>query len=255
LLFQASAQAAQKLAQDPRYVGGQIGLVGVLHTWTRNLIYHPHVHYLAPGGGLSADGQTWLAAHHHFFLPVRALSKLFRTAFQGALQKTSLYEQVPQKAWRKDWVVHCKPVGNGQAALKYLAPYIHRVAISNRRLISMEQRSDMDTSQVTFQYRASDTGQLKLCILSAESFIHRFLQHVLPHGFVKVRYYGFFGASVRPRLVSLQQQLGPTANPEQAEETDQETATPETGSKFLCPRCGQPMLFQRDLQPGPCRSP
>jgi len=256
LLFQASAQAAQKLAQDPRYVGGQIGLVGVLHTWTRNLIYHPHVHYLAPGGGLSADGQAWLPTHNHFFLPVRALSKLFRAAFQDTLQKTSLYDQIPQKVWRKEWVVHCKPVGNGQAALKYLAPYIHRVAISNRRLISLAQRGGMDTSQVTFQYRASDTGQLKLCTLSVESFIHRFLQHVLPHGFVKVRYYGLFGAPVRSRLAQLQQRLANIApNPQQTEETIQETATAETRPKILCPKCGQPMLFQRDLQPEPCRSP
>jgi hypothetical protein len=254
LLFQASAQAAQKLAQDPRCVGGQIGLVGVLHTWTRNLIYHPHVHYLAPGGGLSANG-TWLPAHNLFFLPVRALSKLFRTAFRCALQKTSLYDQVPQNVWHKDWVVHCKPVGNGQAALKYLAPYIHRVAISNRRLVKFANHGSLETSQVTFQYRASDTGQLKLCTLSVESFMQRFLQHVLPHGFVKVRYYGFFGASVRPRLVALQQHLGKSANPEQTEEPGQETAAAETHSKILCPKCGQPMLFQRNLQPDLCRSP
>ena len=100
LLFQASAQSTQKLAKDPRYIGGQIGLVGVLHTWTRNLIYHPHVHYLVPGGGLSADGQRWLPARYHFFLPVRALSKLFRAAFRCALQKTCLYDQVPQNVWR-----------------------------------------------------------------------------------------------------------------------------------------------------------
>jgi hypothetical protein len=255
LLFQASAQAAQKLAQDPRCIGGQIGLVGVLHTWTRNLIYHPHVHYLAPGGGLSANG-TWLPAHHNlFFLPVRALSKLFRAAFRCALQKTSLYDQVPQNVWHKDWVVHCKPVGNGQAALKYLAPYIHRVAISNRRLVKFANHGSLETSQVTFQYRASDTGQLKLCTLSMESFMQRFLQHVLPHGFVKVRYYGFFGASVRPRLVALQQHLGKSANPEQTEEPSQETAAAETHSKILCPKCGQPMLFQRNLQPDLCRSP
>src|SRR5207248_2498218 len=118
------------------------------------------------------------------------LSKLFRAAFRRGLQKTALFEHIPEQVWRKDWVVHCKPVGNGQAALKYLAPYIHRIAISNRRLISMEQRGSMETSQLTFQYRASDTGQLKLCTLSVESFLQRFLQHVLPHGFVKVRYYG-----------------------------------------------------------------
>ena len=255
LLFHASAQSAQKLAQDPRFVGGQIGLVGVLHTWTRNLIYHPHVHYLAPGGGLSADGQTWLPAHNHFFLPVRALSKLFRAAFRSALKKTDLYNQVPQKVWNKDWIVHCKPVGNGQAALKYLAPYIHRVAISNRRLVKFTNNGSLETSQVTFQYRVSDTGQIKFCTLSVESFMQRFLQHVLPHGFVKVRYYGFFGASVRPRLASLQQRLRPTANPEQSDETDQETVSPEIHPKILCPKCGQPMLFHREIQPSTCRAP
>jgi hypothetical protein len=201
LLFQASAEAAQKLALDPRHIGGQIGLVGVLHTWTRNLIFHPHVHYLAPAGGLHSDGKTWLPARQGFFLPVRALSRLFRTAFKRGLQKANLFEQVPSKVWSQEWVVHCKPVGDGQAALKYLAPYIHRVAISNRRLLSFESRGSMESSQVTFQYRASDTGQLKTCRLSVEHFFQRFLQHVLPHAFVKVRYYGFF-ASFAPRLVN-----------------------------------------------------
>lgn len=255
LLFQASSQAAQKLAQDPRYVGGQIGLVGVLHTWTRNLFYHPHVHYLAPGGGLSADGQVWLPARNHFFLPVRALSRLFRAAFRRGLQKTALFEQVPARVWRKDWVVHCKPVGDGQAALKYLAPYIHRVAISNRRLISIEQRGSMETSQLTFQYRASDTGQLKLCTLSVESFLQRFLQHVLPHGFVKIRYFGFFGATLRSRLASLQQRLSSSPDPEQPDETEQDTAQAQAHPKILCPKCGQPMSFQRDLLPNACLSP
>lgn len=263
LLFRASAQAAQKLAQDPRYVGGQIGLVGVLHTWTRNLIFHPHVHYLAPGGGLSADGQTWLRAHHNFFLPVKALSKLFRTAFRRGLQKTALFEQIPAPVWHKDWVVHCKAVGNGQAALKYLAPYIHRVAISNRRLVSMEQRGSMETSQLTFSYRASDTGQLKLCTLSVECFLQRFLrlkgavtsQHVLPHGFVKVRYYGFFGATRRSRLAGLQQRLNSGSDPKQPDDTDRQTVQPEAHPKILCPKCGQPMLFQRELLPNACLSP
>jgi hypothetical protein len=135
LLFRASSQAAQKLAKDPRFIGGQIGLVGVLHTWTRNLFYHPHVHYLAPAGGLAADGHTWLKAHHNFFLPVKALSMLFRATFRQALRKTTLFDLIPPGVWTKDWVVHCKPVGNGQAALKYLAPYIHRVALSIRRMI------------------------------------------------------------------------------------------------------------------------
>ena len=256
LLFQASAQAAQKLALDPRYIGGQIGLVGVLHTWTRNLIFHPHVHYLAPAGGLHADGQTWLPARQGFFLPVRALSKLFRAAFRRGLQKMKLFEQVPAKVWTQEWVVHCKPVGDGQAALKYLAPYIHRVAISNRRLLAFDNRGSMERSQVTFQYRASDTGQLKKCTLSVEQFFQRFLQHVLPHAFVKVRYYGFLGAAVRRKLSALQRRLGsqrhdPTEQPPAASQAEDETSS----SKILCPTCGLPMLFQRTLSPQLCRSP
>ena len=254
LLFHASAQATQKLAQDPRYIGGQIGLVGVLHTWTRNLFYHPHVHYLAPAGGLGPQGQ-WRPARNHFFLPVKALSKLFRAAFRRALQNTALFPRIPEQVWRKDWVVHCKPVGNGLAALKYLAPYIHRVAISNRRLISIQHRGSMETSQVTFQYRASDTGQLKLCTLSVENFLHRFLQHILPHGFVKVRYYGFFGPTLRPRLSQLQNYLGKTIAPQQPDEIHQDTTQTEPHQKIICPTCGQPMLFQRDLLPNACLSP
>jgi hypothetical protein len=212
------------------------------------------VHYLAPGGGLSVDGQVWLPARNHFFLPVKALSKLFRAAFRRALQKTTLFDHIPAQVWRKDWVVHCKPVGNGQAALKYLAPYIHRVAISNRRLISLEHHGSMETSQVTFLYRASDTGQLKRCTLSVESFLQRFLQHILPHAFVKVRYYGFFGAALRSRLSWLQKHLGKTTLSEPSDETCQDTALAKP-QKILCPKCGQPMLFQRDLLPNTCLSP
>jgi len=258
LLFCASAQATQKLARDPRFVGGQIGMIGVMHSWTRNLFYHPHVHYLVPGGGIGNDGYTWLPARKNFFLPVKALSKLFRAAFQRALRKTALYTQIPPKVWRREWVVHCKPVGNGQAALKYLAPYIHRVALSNRRLLSIDQPGSLETSQVTFQYRLSDTGQLKSCTLSVEHFIQRFLQHVLPRGFVKVRYFGFFGATLRSRLVTLQQSLLPDTDP-QTELADQPTAStspaPSWLDNMLCPKCGQIMLFQRRLCPLACRSP
>ena len=118
LFFRASSQAAQKLASALRLIDGQIGLVGVLQTWTRDLIYHPHVHYLAPAGGLASDGQTWLKARHNYFLPVKALSLLFRAIFRRALQKSNLFTQVSPKVWRKKWVVHCKVVGKGQAALK-----------------------------------------------------------------------------------------------------------------------------------------
>jgi hypothetical protein len=258
LLFRASAQAVQQLARDPRFVGGQIGLVGILHTWTRNLIYHPHVHYLAPGGGVGSDGRSWLPARKNFFLPVKALSKLFRAAFQRALRKTALYAHIPPKVWRRAWVVHCKGVGNGQAALKYLAPYIHRVAISNRRLLSLSQ-GNLENAQLTFQYRASDTGQLKTCTLSVEHFIQRFLQHVLPRGFVKVRYFGFFGTTLRSRLTALQQNLQPDTVPPETEQTDQppmnHTLASSWQDNITCPKCGQLMLFQRSLGPLSCRSP
>jgi hypothetical protein len=256
LLFRASAQAAQQLARDPRFVGGQIGMVGVLHTWTRNLFYHPHVHYLAPGGGVGSDGLHWLPARKDFFLPVKALSKLFRAAFQRALRKTVLYAEIPPNVWRREWVVHCKGVGNGQAALKYLAPYIHRVAISNRRLLSIDHHDSIETSQVTFQYRPSDTTQLKTCTLSVEHFIQRFLQHVLPHGFVKVRYLGFFGATLRSRLTALQKSLLPHTQPPTGQ-TDQPATTqaPPWQDNMLCPKCGLIMLFQRILCPPLCRSP
>lgn len=250
LLFRASSQAVQKLASDPRLIGGQIGLVGVLQTWTRNLIYHPHVHYLAPAGGLAADGQTWLKARHNF-LPAKALSPIFRAIFRRALQKTKLFTQVPPRVWRKKWVVHCKAVGNGQAALKYLAPYIFRVALSNRRLIRCVDTADLTSSRITFSYRSSDDGQLKRCTLSAEDFIQRFLQHILPHRFVKVRYYGFFAATQRAKLRALQQHL---ASLIPFDEACQETVS-SLPHKILCPKCGQPMLFQYDLLPVACRSP
>jgi hypothetical protein len=258
LLFRASAQASQQLARDPRFVGGQIGLVGVLHTWTRNLIYHPHVHYLAPGGGLGTDGCAWHPARKRFFLPVKALSMLFRAAFQRALKRTPIYTNIPPKVWRKDWVVHCKAVGNGQAALKYLAPYIHRVAISNRRLLSFSQGS-LENAQVTFQYRASDTRQLKRCSLSVEKFIQRFLQHILPRGFVKVRYYGFFGPTCRSRLTALQQLLALTLAAKMRIRLFDPVTTKTSNCSILpvaqCPKCGCTMSLLRFLSPLACRSP
>lgn len=251
ILFQASAEATQLLAKDARYVGGQIGMVGVLHTWTRNLAYHPHVHYLVPGGGLHEN--NWIPSRADFFMPVKALSKLFRASVQRLLRKSPLFEKIPDKVWRMDWVVHCLPVGDGQAALKYLAPYIYRVAISNRRLINFVDKGSMEKSQVTFEYRKSDTGQLKRCTLSVEQFIQRFLQHVLPKGFVKVRYFGFFAHNRRATLISLQKLLAkesanPTTDPQV--ETD---ASAHVSKKVLCPACGTQMNFLRDM--APCATP
>ena len=264
VLFQASAEATQQLAKDARYVGGQIGLVGVLHTWTRNLAYHPHVHYLVPGGGL--NGNRWLPSRADFFLPVKALSKLFRASFQRILRKSPLFEKIPNKVWQMDWVVHCLPVGDGQAALKYLAPYIYRVAISNRRLIELVDKGNMEKSQVTFEYRKSDTGQLKRCTLSVEQFIQRFLQHVLPKGFVKIRYFGFLASNRRSQLVLLKKQIEQTpplpSDPPPPSALLDPSAPTSTPQAMLCPTCGTPMTFLRTLAPlakcgvlSPCVAP
>jgi hypothetical protein len=241
LLFRASAAATQQLAQDPRFVGGTLGMVGVLHTWTRALIYHPHVHYLVAGGGLAFDGSAWRPAREDFLLPVRALSVLFRAKFRDALRQTDLFAEVPPEVWTQDWVVHCQPVGNGAAALKYLAPYIFRVAISNKRILQLEN------DEVTFGYTDARSGQRKTCTLSAEEFIRRFLQHVLPKGFAKVRYYGLFSPGQREVLGRVQQLLSCAAAPPHKDPQLVAEALPAT--EFQCPACGKPMQLVGTLRP------
>jgi hypothetical protein len=247
LLFRTSAAALQELARDPRFIGGQIGMLGVLHTWGRNLNYHPHVHYLVPGGGLAADGQSWLPARHNILVSVKPLSTLFRAKFRDALKKANLFDLVPAETWRQPWVVHSKLVGTGQSALKYLAPYVFRVAISNKRILKVEN------NQVTFRYQDTTTGKTKYCTVSAEEFIRRFLQHVLPKGFVKVRYFGFFSPGQRPRLQFIRDLLGgsdssqPVAEPV-PEPTSQDQAHP-------CPQCGQMMRLIDTFPPQPDQPP
>jgi hypothetical protein len=249
LLFRTSAAAIQHLARDPRFVGGQLGMVGVLHTWGRNLSYHPHVHYLVPAGGVAADEQTWLPSRKNFLFPVKALSKIFRAKFRDALRQTDGFADVPAEVWQQEWVVNCRPVGSGVNALKYLAPYIFRVAISNKRILKLED------GKVTFRYRASDTGRLRTCTLPAKEFIRRFLQHVLPKGFVKVRYYGFLASGCRPRLAALRQQLAPLATDQVSDSgvgSEDEPITEQDLSVVavvLCSSCGRPMQ-RRSIHPG-----
>lgn len=248
LLFRTSASATQKLAQDPRFVGGQIGMVGVLHTWGRNLAYHPHIHYLVPAGGLAADRQTWLPASKNFLLPVKALSKIFRAKFRDALRKTDFFDDIPPDVWQKDWIVHCQPVGHGLGALKYLAPYIFRVAISNNRILKLAD------GKVTFRYRATDTGKLRTSTLPAEEFIRRFLQHVLPRGFVKVRYYGFLAPGCRNQLAALHLQLDCLSPypPSTLDSGDAIASSDAASSHYvpLCPSCGRPMQHRSTIRPG-----
>jgi hypothetical protein len=241
ILFRTSAAATQKLAQDPRFVGGKIGMIGVLHTWTRQLCYHPHVHYLVPAGGFTKN-KEWIPAHNKFMLPVKALSKLFRAKFRDALRKHAGFENVPTSVWQQDWVVHCKPVGGGGSALKYLASYVFRVAISNPRILKLSN------GRVTFRYKDTATGKTKTSSLSALDFMRRFLQHVLPKGFVKVRYYGFFSPGNRQLLVEIQQHLR-RAFPEEFLSLTAEAQPIQQDSEVVvsCPHCGQTMVFLKTI--------
>jgi hypothetical protein len=256
LFFQTAAAAMQKLACDPKFVGGQLGFFGVLQTWARDLAYHPHLHFIVAGGGLSEDGQSWRAAAEKFLVPVKALSEIFRAKFRDALsRKPELFSQVPPETWHKDWVVDCRPVGSGERALKYLAPYIFRVAISNRRLLKMET-SPAGNSTVTFQFRDGETKQLKTRTLTAEEFIRRFLQHVLPRRFIKVRYYGFLSPRHRPRLEKVKELLH--AKVLTTEPTDAaSTKAPEEREAHVmrCPKCGGVMKLLGDIAPKRTRSP
>ncbi len=176
VLMKASASALTTLAADPHYVGGRIGVLAVLHTWTRTLTYHPHVHCLVPGGGLSSDGQ-WRSARPGFLRPVRALSRLFRGRFRALLTRALPDLEVPASAWKKEWVVYAKPSVQGvDAVLNYLGRYVHRIAITNNRILAIED------GRVTFRYPWCGQTRGQTMTLDAHEFIRRFLPHVLPKG-------------------------------------------------------------------------
>jgi Putative transposase/Transposase zinc-binding domain len=185
-LFEASSAALRALAADPKFIGtSRLGFFGVLHTWGRTLEYHPHVHYVVPGGGLSADGSCWLPSRADFLVPVQALSLVFRAKFRDILEREGLLNLIDSAVWHRDWVVHSQAAGDGRASLRYLAPYVFRVAIGDRRIVSC------DDGKVTFTYRRVGSNRPRKMTLDALEFIRRFLQHVLPAGFQKVRHYGF----------------------------------------------------------------
>ena len=196
ILMKAAAYSIMKLAADPHYVGGKIGFISVLHTWTRTMVYHPHVHYLVPGGALSPDGTEWLPSRKKYLVPVHALSKIFRARFMKLIAKIVPIEQLPGSILKKRWVVYSKPTLNGTAkVLNYLGRYVHRIAISNYRILSE------NNGTITFKYTNSKTFRTKTMTLNAMEFIRRFLQHVLPKGFHKVRYYGLMHPSYRKDLM------------------------------------------------------
>ena len=190
-LFEASKETLVALAKEPKYIGSpNIGATAVLHTWGRDLNYHPHLHFIVPGGAIGLDGKSWLSSRVDFLIPVLAASVLFRAKYKAIMDRLGLSEGIAPEVWDKAWNVNCKPVGDGRLALRYLAPYVFRVAISNSRIVKVEPGVD-GTGNVTFTYRPSGTSVYKPMTVSAEEFIRRFLQHVLPCGFQKVRHFGF----------------------------------------------------------------
>ena len=211
ILFHTTAETLTTIASDPQHLGAEIGFFAVLHSWGQNLLFHPHLHCVVPGGGPSPDGQRWISCPPNFFLPVRVLSHLFRRLFLESLQKAFdsgklqflgrlepfrdrlTFSRHLAALKEREWVVYAKPPFAGpQQVLDYVGRYTHRVAISNNRLL------DIENDQVRFEWKDYRTGgQLKTMTLSADEFIRRFLLHVLPSGFQRIRYYGFLGNRYR----------------------------------------------------------
>jgi len=187
LLMKAAADSIIEIARDPRYVGATVGVLAVLHTWTQQLVYHPHVHCLVTGGGVSDHGSHWHPARSGYLVPLRALAKLVRGKLRAALAKRRPDLAVPNAAWRKPWVVHCTAWGEGdEAVVRYLARYVFRVAITNNRIVGL------DDNGVTIRYKQRKSGKWQNTRLNGHEFMRRFLQHVLPKGLHKVRYYGLW---------------------------------------------------------------
>jgi len=231
-LFQASATALKRLATDERFIGTALpGCTGVLHTWGRQLQYHPHIHYIVPGGGLSKDRTTWCPSRAHFFVPVKALSPIYRALFKENMRQAGLLEHIAPQVWPLPWNVHSQAKHHGPSAFTYLAPYGFKVAISNQRLVSLTDR------MVPFTYRKVGSTRLRATSLDALEFIRRFLQHVLPHGFMKVRHFGFLHAScaIPPATIRLMiRQAHPLEGlPPQR--------SPPQPLAVRCPTCGAPL--------------
>ena len=267
ILFKASAEATLTIAADPKHLGARISITAVLHTWGSAMTHHPHVHMIVPGGGLAPDGKAWLSCRPQFFLPVRVLSRLFRRLFleklaaahaagdlrffnhHAALADAAAFRLYLDPLRKAEWVVYAKePFAGPDQVLAYLARTTHRVAISNRRLVSADQRS------VTFRckdYRVDGAARYKTMTLPTHEFIRRFLIHVLPKGFHRIRHYGFLAnghraanlARVRA-LLDLQDHNQATA-PESPDKPDDPIPQPHP-----CPKCGGPMVTIETFEPG-----
>jgi rubredoxin len=257
LLFRTSAETLLEVAGDPRHLGVEIGFFSVLHTWSQKLTAHPHVHCVVPAGGLSRDHTRWVRSRDNYFLPKKVLAEVFRGKFVNALKQAFQNGQLhfhgdlkllaqPKifAAWlrplhRQDWVVYLKrPFGGPQYVVHYLGRYTHRVAISNHRLVSFAD------GKVTFRWRDSaHHNEQKLLTLSSDEFLRRFLLHILPKGFVRIRNFGFLANRKRAKLLPLCLHLLGATQPPQAEAHASGAQDPQS---WRCPKCGGPMrVIQR----------
>ena len=264
MLFAASAEALTTIAVDPKHLGARIGVISVLHTWGSALTHHPHVHMIAPGGGLSPDGARWISCRKGFFLPVRVLSRLFRRLFLerlvaahdagrlhffGALASLAARDAfdahlAPLRTAK--WIVYAKrPFGGPEAVLAYLSRYTHRVAIANSRLLAF------DGGAVTFKwkdYRRDERDRYKTMTLDAQEFIRRFLIHVLPSGFHRIRHYGLFASAARAKnIVRIRELLAASEGPQQRQaaraDADKAGHAEPAASSRQCPCCGGRMIL------------
>jgi hypothetical protein len=243
-LLRCAAAAVLKLARDPQYLGGTPAVLAVLHTWTRDLRYHPHVHLLVSAGGVAkgADPPRWVPAKHPAFLvPVRALSVIFRAKMRDALRALQGQETLAPSVWAQPWVVHSQHAGSGEKTLAYLARYVFRVAISNSRLEAFVD------GRVTFRYRDNSTQRLQHVTLEAETFIGRFLQHVLPKGFPKVRTYGLANGAHRATRQALHPLIAPASPPPAGSPTPSTANAPTQPEPALCPHCRVGHLILRQI--------
>ncbi|MBZ5667764.1 MAG: IS91 family transposase [Acidobacteriia bacterium] len=252
LLLRASAETLLEVARSPRRLGAEIGFFSVLHTWNQKLQLHPHVHCVVPAGGLSLDHTYWIRSHPRFFLPIHVLRRVFRGKFVAGLKSAFQHGQLHlsgnlrllaqpkifaswlRPLFRKDWVVYSKPpFGGPEYVLQYLGRYTHRVAISNHRLISFAD------GQITFRWRDSaHSNEQKLMTLSLDEFLRRFLLHLLPKGFVRIRHFGFLANRRRSTLLPLCFEALDVVPPQ----TEPETSTAQQSSPlWRCPKCGGPM--------------
>lgn len=250
LLFQAAAQTLRTIAADPRHLGAEIGFLAVLHTWSQTLLHHPHVHCVVPGGGISSDQKRWICCKEDFFLPVRVLSRLFRRLYLEELQRAycskelelhgQLHDLREPSTWaramapvrHKEWVVYAKPpFGGPTQVLKYLARYTHRVAISNQRIVALEGE------RVSFRWRdRSAAARNRIMEISGVEFVRRFLLHVLPKGFVRIRHLGFLANRVRDQRIALARSLLHQQHKRPPRPSAKLSAAPTPID--LCPACG-----------------